>query len=135
MKPYSLAILIILFSLSVASCQKVKNYQAGVDLDKVLMSYEGIVRWGSLEQAYGFLESELLAKTSIPTNLDNIRVTGYETVKRPILLSEDTAVQTAKISYVLRDQQIQRTILDEQFWKRIEDSRNWQRTNPIPDYQ
>jgi len=126
----------ILLLVSMAGCKDVKDYQSGVDLGSVLSKYETMVRWGSLEQTYGFLEPELAAKTRMQPGLDNIRITGYEVVMRPVLLSETTATQTVRISFVLQDRQVERTITDEQHWVSDEqETRHWWRANPIPEYR
>ena len=130
-----LALFIVLL-VSLAGCKTVGDYQSGVDLGSVLSKYETMVRWGQLAQTYGFLKPELAAETSVQTGLENIRVTGYEVVMRPVLLSETTATQTVKISFVLKDRQVERSIMDEQHWVSDEqDARHWWRANPIPEYR
>ncbi len=126
----------IVLLVSLAGCKNVKDYQSSVDLGSVLSKYETMVRWGPLEQTYGFLEPELAAKTRIQTGLDNVRITGYEVVMRPVLLTETTATQTVRISFVLKDRQVERTIMDEQHWASDEaETRHWWRANPIPEYR
>ena len=130
-----LALFIVLL-VSLAGCNNVKDYQSGVDLGRVLNKYESMVRWGQLEQTYGFLEPELAAKASIQTGLDNVRVTEYQVVTRAVLLTETTAIQTVKIPFVLKDRQVERTIMDEQQWvSDEEETRHWWRANPIPEYR
>ena len=85
----------LLLLVSLAGCNNVKEYQSGVDLGSVLSKYQTMVRWGQLEQTYGFLEPQLAAKTRMQKGLDNVRITGYEVVMRPVLLTETTATQTA----------------------------------------
>lgn len=126
----------IVMLLSLAGCNNVRDYQSGVDLGSVLSKYETMIRWGQLEQTYGFLEPELAAKTRLQTGLDNVRITGYEVVMRALLLTETTATQTVKISFVLQDRQVERTIIDEQQWVSDEqETRHWWRANPIPEYR
>jgi hypothetical protein len=130
-----LALSIVLL-VSLAGCNNVKDYQSGVDLGSVLSKYETMIRWGQVEQTYGFLEPELAAKTSMQTGLDNVRITGYEVVMRALLLTETTATQTVKISFVLKDRQVERSIIDEQKWvSDDQEKRHWWRANPIPEYR
>ena len=126
----------IVMLVSLAGCNKVKSYQSGVDLGSVLSKYETMIRWGQLEQTYGFLEPELAAKSRLQTGLDNVRITGYQVVMRAVLLDETTATQTVKISFVLKDRQVERSIIDEQQWvSDEEETRHWWRANPIPEYR
>ena len=53
----------------------------------------------------------------------------------PIALSEGVVNQTAKISYVLTDRQIERTLMDEQIWEYQAEEKIWYRINPIPEYK
>lgn len=126
----------IVLLISLAGCNSVKEYQSGVDLGSVLSKYETMVRWGQLEQTYGFLEPEAATKTRLQAGLDNVRITGYEVVMRAVLLTETTATQTVKIFFVLKDRQVERSIIDEQQWvSDEEETRHWWRANPIPEYR
>ncbi|MCB1869022.1 MAG: hypothetical protein KDI43_10950 [Gammaproteobacteria bacterium] len=124
-----------LLLLSVGGCQSLQSRQSNIELEKILSSYQTTVRWSSPEQAYLFLQPERYAKESLPSGLDNIRVTSYEVIRPPIALSEGVVNQTAKISYVLTDRQIERTLMDEQIWEYQAEEKIWYRINPIPEYK
>jgi hypothetical protein len=92
------------------------------------------VRWGELSQIYTYLEPELAKKAERQSNLDNIRVTGYEVIKGPSAVSENEAMQTVKIQYIYNDRQVQKTLLDTQEWTYNAEKREWRRTSPIPKF-
>lgn len=104
-------------------------------LNDTLSAYEAVVRWGSLEQAYGFLTPDLSAQTEIPAGLANVRVTGYELLSGPGKLTTHKVTQTVAIDYVLKDQQVVRRLTDRQSWEYDEKEGEWQRSNPIPAFR
>ncbi len=104
-------------------------------LRDTLNAYEAVVRWGSLDQAYGFLTADLAAQSTVPPGLDNIRVTGYELLSGPRKLSPHKVTQSVAIDYVLQDQQVVRRITDRQIWTYSEAVGKWERANPIPPLQ
>ena len=125
----------VLLLLFIGGCQTIANKQSNIELEKVLNSYHTTVRWGNPEQAYIFLKPESFPDLEIPSDLDNIRVTGYEVIQQPTPLSEELVNQTARISYVLKDRQIERTLMDRQVWEYQAEHKIWYRINPIPEYK
>jgi len=101
-------------------------------LRDTLNAYEAVIRWGTLDQAYGFLTAGLAAQTTIPAGLENVRVTGYELLSGPGKLAPHKVNQTVAIDYVLQDQQVVRRITDRQTWEYSEEAGKWERANPIP---
>jgi len=102
-------------------------------LRDTLNAYEATVRWGALEQAYGFLTPSLKAQVQVPGNLGNVRVTGYQLLSGPSKLTPHKVTQTVVIDYVLQDQQVVRRISDRQLWIYDEAEGGWQRANPVPE--
>ena len=49
------------------------------NLNKTLRSYEKAMRWGQYEAAYSFHKSETGVPISLQKNIENFRVTKYET--------------------------------------------------------
>lgn len=131
----------ITFALAVAllltACQvpSITDRARDNKLRTTLNSYESVIRWGTLEKAYGFLSPELSAKASIPAGLGNIRVTSYEHITGPRQLGEDRATQTVLIEYVEQDRQIVHRLTDQQVWQWVEDESTWQRVSPIPAFK
>ena len=121
--------------LAMGGCQTIEQRQSSLDLEKVLSSYHTTVRWGQPQDVYSFLKPGIVAEDELPSGLDNIRVTGYEIVRPPTPLSETQVEQTALISYVLKDRQVQRTLTDKQIWEYEKEERLWLRVNPPPLYE
>ena len=129
----------LLLLLAVTGCETVntiKEKQLGVELEEYLKQYQGTVRWGRMEDAYGFLKPEIARQVRIPKGLENFRVTQYRVIKPPTFRSKTTATQTIAISYILLDRQIERTLIDDQVWQREnEQAKAWYRINPIPEFR
>ncbi len=139
MKGYPTPLSLLLLALLLTGCGAVdtlKSRQLGKELDQTLRQYDATVRWGNLENAYAFLKPDIAATTPIQPGLDNIRVTEYVVVQPPRFLDKTTATQTAAISYIFEDRQIQHSLVDNQIWKREdEESKQWYRVNPIPEFK
>jgi hypothetical protein len=132
--------LIIILALLFAGCESLSPIKAFKDKDKqdsmtkTLHSYELTVRWGQLSQIYSFLHPDLAKEAKMQDNLNNIRVTKYDTIKGPAGISEFQVMQTVKILYIHKDRQIEKTLIDHQEWSYNADKREWRRTNPIPNF-
>lgn len=129
------ALIAVLFSLIIGGCQTLASRQSNIELEKVLSSYQTTVRWSSPDQAYIFMKPESQSEASLPSGLDNVRVTGYEVIRPPVPISEGIVSQTARISYILKDRQIERHLLDQQTWEYQAEQKIWYRVNPIPEYK
>jgi hypothetical protein len=132
-------VLVLLVTLLPAACgtvDNIKDKRLGNELQAVLSRYESAVRWGTPQNAYGFLKPELAEQTPLPQGLENIEVSQYLVVSPPVLLSKTTATQTVGISYILVDRQVEHSLVDHQMWERKdEESREWYRANPIPEFK
>lgn len=120
--------------LLLPGCRSLRGNEMDPRLYDRLRLYEGVVRWGSLDQTYGFLEPELAAKVQIPDGLANIRVMAYDAISPPAPVTEDRWTQSIAIQYVLQDQQVVKTLVDHQTWEREPDGEVWYRTSPIPAF-
>ncbi|MCP4284911.1 MAG: hypothetical protein GY792_10730 [Gammaproteobacteria bacterium] len=129
---YLLPTLLLLF---IGGCQTLENKKSDIALENVLSSYRVAVRWGNPDKAYVFLKPENLSEEGIPSGLDNIRVTGYEVIRPAVPLSEGVVTQTARISYVLEDRQVERNLVDTQIWEYQSEQKLWYRINPIPEFE
>jgi hypothetical protein len=78
------------------------------------------------------LTPEKQKTTTIPSHLDNIKITHYEVLVRP-QIKDNRAVQEVRIRYIHKDRQIVRQIVDHQIWIDIPDV-GWRRDNPIPSF-
>jgi hypothetical protein len=124
-----------LLTLLLAGCQSLGEIKADKKLKSTLRTYSVVLRWGNIQDAYAMLLPELLAKTTIPDNFDNVRVLSYEVVTGPTALSETSTTQTAMILYVFRDRQVQKRIVDQQLWEYDQETERWSRANPIPEFK
>jgi hypothetical protein len=104
-------------------------------LQETLKNYRTAIRWGYPGQAYNYLHKDLAVKAVIPSNLNNISITDYKVIQPPDLVSEKQASQTAVISYIFDDRQVQKSLTDRQLWEFNEETTSWTRINPIPEYQ
>jgi hypothetical protein len=130
--------LMLAFLLAVAlltSCQAFRDKSDETKLNKLLKAYEQNLRWGSLSNIYNFLDADLRKQTSVPEELENVKVTKVRRLT-PVVANNETSV-TIKISidYVFQDEQVERTLVDEQVWEQQEETGEWFRTNPIPRFE
>lgn len=99
-------------------------------LREALRAYEVTLRWGKIEDVYGFLTQELKERTPIPAGLENIKVTDYE-VLTPPTINDDKAQQRVRIQYIHQDRQVVRSLIDQQIWNNSKE-KGWVRANPVP---
>ena len=118
--------------LLLSGCQTLSERKSTNKLEATLTSYGATVRWQPLAGIYSFLEPKL-QPDSLPTNLDNIRVTNYEVTVAPRQLSETRATQTVAIEYVQKDRQVVHDMTDYQVWE-LSPTGDWLRANPIPSF-
>jgi hypothetical protein len=121
--------------VAVGGCQTLQERQKQKSLDRTLYQYQGTVRWGYLEQLYGFLQPELAKNAIVPNNLENIRVTGYDLLRAPTQVDEHSLTQTVVIRYVFVDRQVEKQLVDRQLWEFDPEKESWSRANPIPDFK
>lgn len=131
--------LFIAIILLFTGCKTIKQKDMQDTLSRVLHSYELTTRWGKLSQINSFLLPELAKQAKIQENIDNIRVTHYEVIKRPAGIAsnndeEEEVMQSVLIRYIYTDQQIEKSLIDHQQWQYNDDKREWRRSNPIPRF-
>jgi len=131
---YIASIILILLLALLGGCQTISERQSTISLESTLNAYGKVVRWGKIQQLYDFLSPELAAEATLPEGLDNIRVTGYEVMRNPVKVDETHATQSVSISYILRDRQVEHSIMDHQEWVLEPEKKLWYRANPIPEF-
>lgn len=119
--------------LLLTGCQTFGQRQMEIRLENTLNKYSTAMRWSYLDKAHGFLQPELLKTESLAKDWQNIRVTRYDVVQQPAMLDESKASQVVSISFVLRDQQVEKQIMDKQLWVYDDETGKWYRGNPQPD--
>ncbi len=125
-------IFLLVLLLSLEACNSLPLNQRSDVLRDTLRRYEVTLRWDSIANAYAMLTPEKQKTTTIPSHLDNIKITHYEVLVRP-QIKDNRAVQEVRIRYIHKDRQIVRQIVDHQIWIDIPDV-GWRRDNPIPSF-
>lgn len=105
-------------------------------LTETLQAYAATIRWGSFEQAEGFVSPEYRAAHPL-TSLElerykQVRITQY-TDTAPIPVSEDEVHQTVEIGLVNINTQESRTIVDRQTWIYDKKNKVWLLNSGLPD--
>ena len=127
------ALLLLLPALS--GCKKIDEKRQADILELTLRSYESVLRWGSLVNAYGFRRPEDAARDEIPPDLDQVRVVSYLVQVAPVMLDQDMAAQTVEIGYLRQDQQTLRKISDRQTWVYDGDKKLWYLGSQVPQFR
>ena len=128
-------LLLPLLLAPLAGCKKIDERRQADLLDVTLRSYESVVRWGALANAYGFRLPEEAASDTIPADLDQVRVVSYQVQVAPAMLDEDTAVQAVEIGYIRQDEQTVRKVLDRQTWVYDGEKRLWHLASPVLEFR
>jgi len=138
MKRFGVRLLFIAFAFGLlAGCNSIRESSRTNELQNVLNTFQSTLRWGELSKLETFLSPELKKEAEKnPTNYDNIRITQYRVLQPPVMDEEsNTAIAKVRISYVLRDQQVERSVTDVQHWAMNEEKKEWRRTNPLPVFK
>ena len=130
-----ISVLTLASVLCLSSCATIEESKENQKMEARLDLYAKTVRWGALENLYGFLTPEESAMVEFPDNLGNIRVTNYQVRIPPMMLDEHTLSQTVTIEYLYRDTQVIRTMSDSQVWEYKPELEEWYRTNPVPEFK
>lgn len=126
--------MILVSALLLMGCQTLSERKQADALNEILRSYHAMIRWGSVEQAKGFLEPNQ-AKGYVDATPGDLRVTHYEVVQGPTMMDSNHAVQTAFIQYVFEDSQVVRELVDRQTWEYDKDSGHWFLISPLPVFK
>ncbi len=128
-----LALLMLILPFLVGGCATMEEAGRNQKLRFQLDSYDHVVRWGDLEEMYGYVKpgGEPL---KVPRGLENIRVTEYEQLGPLVPEGEHRVRRRVKIDYLYRDRQVIRTLVDEQLWEYDETLEHWFRVNPPPEF-
>lgn len=94
------------------------------NLNKSLRGYEKAIRWAKYDLAYSFHKWEGDAP-SMPEDIENFRVTKYETFGEKFNQKDMIMKQTIKLSYYNTEDQRVRSIRHPQEWKFYPESKRW----------
>lgn len=128
-------LLILAAAVYLAGCRTIEESKESQNRDMRLELYAKTVRWGALENLYGFLTPEESAKAALPDNLNDIRVTGYQVRVPPMMLEKHKLSQTVVIEYLFHDTQVLKTMSDNQIWEYDPELESWFRANPVPEFK
>jgi hypothetical protein len=121
-------------SLLLVGCQTLSERKQSDKLQQVLRNYEGVVRWGAVDQLRRFYRPEAMeAMVKVPQ--EQMRVTHYEVVQGPTKVEENRAIQTAVIQYVFVELQVVRELIDQQTWVYDPEQERWYLVSPAPDFK
>jgi hypothetical protein len=120
--------------LTLVGCQSLAERKQSSRLEDVLRKYEGVIRWGTIDQASRFYRpAEMEGMVSKPAG--EMRVTHYEVVQGPTLVEDNKAIQTAVIQFVFVESQIVRELIDQQTWEYEPEEERWYLTSPAPIFK
>ncbi len=126
---------ILVSSMLLVGCKTIDDSKEDQLMQARLNLYAKTVRWGALENLYGFLTLDERIKAVFPGNLDNIRITDYQVRIPPMMLEQHILSQTVTIEYLFRDTQVIKTMSDNQIWEYNKETKQWFRANPIPEFK
>jgi hypothetical protein len=115
-------------------CQTFSERKQSDDLLVVLRNYEAAIRWNSMEQARRFLQPDKAGAT-VEAPPQDLRVTHYEVVQGPSMVTKNTALQTAVIQYVFEDSQVVHELVDQQTWRYDGEAERWYLASPLPTFK
>ncbi len=122
-----------LLILLLTGCQTLSERRQSESLQEVLRKYEGVIRWGGVDQASQFQRPDAMSEAGASSaSTEETRVTHYEVIQGPSLVEENRAIQTAIIQYVFVNSQVVREIVNQQTWEFDPESGNWYLISPLP---
>lgn len=127
--------LVLTAAVYLVGCKTIEASKEKQNMEMRLELYAKTVRWGALENLYGFLTPEESAKAIFPDNLNDIRVTSYQVRIPPMMLDQHKLSQTAVIEYLFHDTQVIKTMSDNQVWEYNPEIKEWFRANAIPEFK
>jgi len=95
------------------------------DLNKTLRGYEKAVRWAKFDAAYSYHKRETEQEVSIPTNMENIRVTKYESSNQRFDQQKLVMKQIVTLHYYNTDDLRERSLKHRHEWKYFPENKRW----------
>ncbi len=124
----------VMLLLLLAGCQTLSERRQANELQEVLRNYEGVIRWGRVQQARRFQREDTQSgDAKQPTA--SFRVTQYEVVQGPSVVEETKALQTVVIQYVFQESQVVRETVDQQTWEYDPENERWYLISPLPKFK
>lgn len=95
------------------------------DLNTSLRGYEKAIRWAQYDAAYSYHKWEDAAPTSLPPDIENFRVTHYETFGEKFNAKDMVMKQSIRLRYYHTETQREKSLRHEQEWKYYPESKRW----------
>lgn len=95
------------------------------NLNKSLRGYEKAIRWAKYDAAYSFHKWEEGSQPSMPKDIENFRVTKYETFGEKFNEKDMVMKQTVKLRYYNTEDQREKSLQHPQEWKFYPKSKRW----------
>ena len=115
--------LVVLLTLFLGACSSTRDEDKL--LDATLDQYAAAVRWGSIEDALGFLAPEAPRPSAFDIErLRQLQIAGYRE-QPPVQLSPTEVEQVAQIDFVNRHTQEGRSTIERFRWRFDADARRW----------
>lgn len=113
----------LVFSLSILiSCSTVDPMQA---LGHTWRAYERTIRWDDVSGAVHYLNEDAVSTAKFPKEIKNIKVTGYDVIRKSINDDDMTATQDVKIRYYNVSDLIEKNFVDKQKWQYDDKNNRW----------
>jgi len=95
------------------------------NLNTTLRAYEKAVRWGQFEDVYSYHKWQDGQQTDLPANMDNIRVTKYQSSSQKFDPKANSMKQTVTLRYYNTDDQREQRLKYRQEWQYFPDIKRW----------
>lgn len=130
-----LLLVLCLALMPVQGCKQIKEERKHRLLESVTSGYRQAIRWGYYDAALQFIQPEDRGAQDQSESLANVRVTGYEVVRPPVIVDEDKAEQIVRIDYVLHDRQRLQSLSELQQWHYDKNASRWWLTSGMPAFK
>lgn len=125
---------LLCLALIMTGCSAIEKDRRAVGLQAATHGYESAVRWGYLENAFGFLHPDLREGQTLPVNMGGLRVTSYDVIQPPVIQPDGSATQIVIIDYLFEDTQVVKRLTDRQIWRWDETGGGWWLHSGLPQF-
>ena len=130
----AIAVVAILLSLVfLSACQTVTGHLKSESFDRAVKNYERAMRWGNYPVVLSMHKApdDLNAPIPLPEDYTDYKISGYDIVYAPVIIGENNAHQTIKISYVDLPTQRLYSVNDRQQWEYDLVDKRWMVASPF----
>lgn len=127
---------IALAILALTACSPIKKDKMAITLQNATNGYQSALRWGYFENAYGYVDPDKRKGKAMPSDLEGIRLTGYDVVQSPVMEKDaNMALQIVKIEYLHEDRQVVKSLTDRQVWRYDPEEKRWWLESGLPSFE